>query len=263
MRLKNKKKRIGLSETMYLLLLIIIPFYSFLSKSEEWAIIFVGDSITEGGALPNPQTQAPPARAFDYVKSKSGKGMVGFSNQGHGGATTFDFLPGKDYYKNVQKAADFYEGKPHLLFSIMLGANDSAIEGTTGAPVSEGGYVSNLEMIIDSLHVAYPNSAFVLHKPLWYSSNTYNSAKYLQEGLDRIGIYGKAIDKLVAQYGKEGKNYVFVGDTNGYAYFKKNHMSKMRPQEGRQGVFYLHPNEGGSQELGILWARALLKKVLD
>lgn len=248
-----------LSNGYLLLVILVLPLFSFLSKNGDWAIVFIGDSITEAGALENAATQSPPTKAFEYLQSKSKQNVVGFSNQGHGGATTLDFLPGTGYYRKVQEATKAFSDKAKILFSLMLGTNDSAMEGTNGAPVSAENYIANLGRIIDSLHAAFPNSVFVLNKPLWYSPNTYNGAKYLQDGLDRISVYSHALDRLVDNYKKDRKDYVLIGDQNGYAYFKKNYKSDMRPQEGHQGVFYLHPNEKGSNKLGFLWGKAIMK----
>ncbi len=37
----------------------------------------------------------------------------------------------------------------------------------------------------------------------------------------------------------------------------------MRHETGKQGTFYLHPNQKGSSELGRLWADAIGKLVLS
>lgn len=62
----------------------------------------------------------------------------------------------------------------------------AACTGTNGAPVSAEQYESNMQLIIDSLCFRFPEAKVVLHYPIWYSPNTYNSAMYLKEGLKRL-----------------------------------------------------------------------------
>lgn len=220
-------------------------------------IVFIGDSITEGGK----EAGVPPVFAADFIKQKLGS-KVNFSNQGVSGTTTVDFLPSTaTYFNKVVKAADnFYADKQAtLIFSIMLGTNDSAIDGPLGSPVSSDSYGQNLKTMIDELMKRYPGSKFIIHYPLWYSSNTYNRSKYLQEGLTRLQTYFRVIDALVKNYSKINPGHVFPGDKHAFGYFKEHHLTDMQQENGQQGIFYLHPNEKGSKELGHFWSEAILK----
>ena len=69
--------------------------------------------------------------------------------------TTLDFLPvaGKQF-PNVKSAAqELSQHKGTLLFSIMLGTNDSACTGPFGAPVEPVSYYTNMKTIVDQLIV--------------------------------------------------------------------------------------------------------------
>ena len=145
------------------------------------------------------------------------------------------------------------------MFIIMLGTNDSAIRGTNGCPVAPEAYRDNLRQIIDRLLALYPNARFVVHRPIWYSPNTYNGAMYLQEGLDRLTAYYPELVALVEEYGKRFPGQVFLGDTEGYDYFRTNAEELFQAENGNAGVFYLHPNKRGAVALGELWGKAIAK----
>lgn len=213
-------------------------------------IVFVGNSITEGS-----DTQCPPPMATAIYLDSLGYDLS-YINCGRSGHTTYDFLPSSKAYKELVLATDsLYKNGGLLLFSIKLGTNDSAIEGTNGAPVSSEQYESNMQVILDSLHIAYPQSAIILHNPIWYSPNTYNSAKYLQEGLDRLKTYSTVIDRL----SRKNSSFTFVGDKSGFNIFRKKYKEYHIPQQGNEGVFYLHPNLTGARVLGNLWGKSLDK----
>lgn len=225
-------------------------------------VIYIGDSITQGVQLSDPNEQAPPATASAYIQSQQGVGKIDFSNQGHSGFTTVDFLPGTETFKQLELAASGLAGKPGLLvFSIMLGTNDSAIKGPDGSPVSPDTYYANLNAIIGTLLKDYPGCVIIIHHPTWYSPNTYNGAQYLQEGLDRLQSYFPEIKKIVDSYKGTNPGQVFVGDTKAFTYFKKTHFTTLIPENGHQGTFYLHPNEAGAKALGIFWAKAIYKDI--
>ena len=79
--------------------------------------------------------QSPPVYAGEYLKLQKNIGNVQIANQGISGFTTVDVLPAtKKAYPKVRAAADaFYADQQALLvFSVMLGTNDSAIKGPTG-----------------------------------------------------------------------------------------------------------------------------------
>ncbi len=144
-----------------------------------------------------------------------------------------------------------------LVFSIMLGTNDSAIEGPNGSPVSPENYRLNLETIINELIKKYPNCKVIINYPLWYSTNTYNGAKYLAAGLARLKTYSPEIKKLVKSYGVKQPGHVFGGDQSGFAYFEKTHLSTMKHERGHLGIFFLHPDEQGAAALGKFWGIAI------
>ena len=239
---------------MALLMLCVSAFQ--LKKDRKVNIVFIGDSITAGS---NNVTEQPSNYALIYLKSKLGTDSIKQANEGVSGKTTVDFLPKETGFKSVIRAADnFYDDiDAQLFFSIMLGTNDSAMEGPNGAPVSPGNYRLNLETIINELIKKYPNCKVVINYPLWYSTNTYNSAKYLAEGLARLKTYSPEIKKLVKAYGVTQPGHIFTGDRSGFAYFEKNHLAAMKHEEGREGTFYLHPNEQGAAALGKLWGIAI------
>jgi lysophospholipase L1-like esterase len=248
---------------IFFALFLISSLSLFAQSKKDIHIIYIGDSITQGVQLNDPATQAPPAIASDYIQKQPGTGSLDFSNQGHSGYTTVDFLPGGETFKHLEQAADGFSGKPGLLiFSIMLGTNDSAITGPNGAPVSPDAYSANLKTIIDRLLKDYPGCKVVIHLPIWYSPNTYNGALYLQEGLDRLQSYFLEIKKLVNIYAESNKGQVFVGDTKAFDYFKKTHSTNLIPENGHQGTFYLHPNTDGAKVLGIFWAKAIYKRFM-
>ena len=245
-------------------LAIAVLLCSFMTRQKQPVnIVFIGDSITHGARLKDPATQAPPYFAAAYLRQHNPDVAIQFSNQGVSGFTTVDFLPATHtvFYKVKAAADDFYANKQaQLVFSIMLGANDSAITGPHGAPVSADDYARNLRAITDSLLAAYPNCKVVINHPLWYSPNTHNNgAAYMQEGFNRILSYQPQIDQLVKQYGKTHKGHVFIGDKKGYNYFKSNYLTDFWPENGKDGVFYLHPNEKGAAALGELWGEAIAK----
>jgi len=222
-------------------------------------IVFIGNSITYGSKLSDPQTQAPPVIACQYLRQQPGIGTVAFSNQGHSGFTTVDFLPatGRPFRQVVQAARDFTDKQALLIFSIKLGTNDSAITGPNGAPVSAEDYEKNLKIITDSLLKQFPGCIVVYQRPLWYSPNTYNGAKYLQEGLDRLQSYFPKLDELASAYALSNPNRVFLGDSDAFAWFKSNYLTDLTPEDGHQGTFYLHPNQKGAFALGTFWGKAV------
>lgn len=225
-------------------------------------IVFIGNSITQGVQLTNAAAEAPPATTVAYLQKQKNLGTVCFSNQGHSGFTTLDFLPGTDTFTKVEEAAHAFTNKNALLiFSLKLGTNDSAIRGPHGAPVAPEDYQKNLKTIADKLLTDFPEALIIFQHPLWYSPNTYNGAQYLQEGLSRLQSYVPMIDGLVKAYALTNPKHVFVGDTEAFAYFQKNHLTDLIPENGHQGTFYLHPNKKGAEALGIFWGKAINKIV--
>ena len=189
-------------------------------------IVFIGNSITFGAGLPKPVHDAPPVKAALFLSKCPEVASVKYSNRGQSGCTTVDYLPDTNtLFPWAVRAADKFKDETwaDLVFSIMLGTNDSAIEGTNGCPVT----------------------------------NTYNGAKYLEEGLRRLQDYYPQIQRLVDYYASHFPGQVFLGDTKGFDYFKENHLTDFQAEKGNAGVFYLHPNEKGAVRLGELWSEAI------
>lgn len=248
-------------KTIYIITIIII--ISLQAQAQKLAIVFIGNSITQGKGGPN--GFPPPTHAVNYLKEQKGVQDVLFANLGRSGSTTLDWLPGSGkYFVKVIEAADslFLKKDHQLVFSMKLGTNDSAIQGPNGSPVSKEDYKKNMQTIISTLLKKYPGSKVVVHHPIWYSTNTYNGSKYLQEGLDRLETYIPEIDGMISDYKTSDPGRVFKGDTRAFKYFKKHYLKLLKPEKGQQGTFYLHPNEEGVVVLGKFWGKAIEKRIL-
>jgi lysophospholipase L1-like esterase len=234
------------------------------APASTFDVVFIGDSITYGVGVPNRDTQAAPViAAQDLQKQLGGNAAVYMSNQGQNGHTTVDFLPGGGDFSGVEAAAKgLVAGHPgQLVFSIMLGTNDSANRGPNGSPVSAVDYAHNLEQIINKLLAEFPDGKFVINHPTWYSPNTHNGSDYEGDSAaNRLKSYFPAIDLLVADYASSHPNHVYVGDTQAYDYFA-SHQEELNGENGQKGTFYLHPNVRGAQSLGGFWAAALADKL--
>jgi len=252
------RKLLPHSRIVLFLSLFLSRFFAFGQAQNDVHIIYIGDSITQGVQMDDPANNAPPAAATAYFQSLYKKGHVDFSNQGHSGFTTLDFLPGTETFTQVEKSASELSTRPGLLiFSIMLGTNDSAVKGTHGAPVSPDSYFANMTIIVSRLLKDFPGCRIIIQHPIWYSPNTYNGAQYLQEGLNRLQSYFPVIEKLSKNY----NGRLMIGDTEAFNYFKETHLTTLIPEEGHQGTFYLHPNQAGAKILGEFWAKAIYKSI--
>jgi alpha-galactosidase len=219
-------------------------------------ILFIGDSITAGLS----EEEAPPVSSAAWLRQHGPGKMVFAANLGRGGHTTVDVSPdtGTDFVEIEHAATQLQSTHPgRLVFSVMLGTNDSAVYGPLGSPVSSEQYRKNLVTILDRLLKDYPGCSVILHRPIWYSPNTYNGSRYLAEGLQRLESYFPEIDTILAHYQKTRPNHVFRGDTKSFEFFKENHKLYMTPEQGEQGTFYLHPNKQGAELLGRFWAEAI------
>lgn len=227
-------------------------------KAQETHIIFIGNSITQGVILKEPQTASPPAQTMTWLAAQSDRPFE-FTNCGVSGRTTVNFLPAKDAeYRSVVAAADAAQAKgARLLFSVMLGTNDSAVRGPLGAPVLPEQYYTNMKAITDALLQRYPGATIVLHHPIWYSPSTHNNSTYLREGLERLNSYFPMLRQLVADYAPACPGQVLLGDTLAYGHFRENE-KLFFAEEGKAGTFYLHPNEEGAKVLGSFWGKAIL-----
>jgi lysophospholipase L1-like esterase len=244
--------------------LLLFSYNCFAQNKQErkLCIVFIGNSITEGKGGPN--SDPPPTNTANYLREQKGITDVLFANAGKSGCTTVDFLPGVGkQFVNVIRAADTLSLRKdyQLLFSMKLGTNDSAIEGPNGAPVSKEDYRKNMETIINTLLDKYPGAMVVVHHPIWYSTNTYNRSRYLKEGLERLESYMPQIDQLVKTYQTTAPGRVFKGDTKAFDHFRKNYLKLLKPENGQQGTFYLHPNEEGVAVLGKFWGKAIAKAI--
>ena len=97
-------------------------------------IVFVGNSITYGATLPDREIQNPCVQAAEELRQLTGR-EVTMRNCGHSGMTTHNFLPGGNLFAECLAAGEELSLRPGtLVFSIMLGTNDSAQRGPTGSP---------------------------------------------------------------------------------------------------------------------------------
>ncbi|WP_025765116.1 GDSL-type esterase/lipase family protein [Dyadobacter tibetensis] len=230
-------------------------------EASKLAIVFIGNSITQGKG--GPEGSPPPTHAVHYLKQKRGLSDLPYINVGRSGSTTVDWLPEtKKFFSLALNAADSLSKLPGygLVFSLKLGTNDSAMKGPNGAPVSGTTYRQNITKIIDTLLQRYAGSEVILHHPIWYSTNTYNTSMYLEEGLERLNSYIPILDELVLSYRDRFPGRVHLGDTKAYKYFKKN-PQYFKNEQGQQGIFHLHPNEAGTKVLGEFWGKAIHRRI--
>lgn len=239
------------------LLLVISMFTAF---AGDLKIVFIGNSITYGAHLDDKVNDAPPVKAARYISELSGR-RVDVRNCGVSGKTTLDFLPvtQTQFPKVVAAARELTANGGDLLFSISLGTNDSASSTAFGAPVVKEGYYTNLKAIVDELLRLFPDSKVVIQQPIWYSPNTYNKARYLKAGLERLQTYFPMIPMLVEHYASACPGHVFMGDTEAFAFFRDNYLENFTPENGNAGVFYLHPNREGAEKLARYWAKAIAR----
>jgi lysophospholipase L1-like esterase len=232
-------------------------------KNLDLDIVFIGNSITHGANLENPEKQAPPVIASEILRKMAGIHSVSFSNQGRSGFTTVNYLPSSSTFAEViQATRQLHTNHNHILiFSIKLGTNDSAIQGPLGAPVSKEDYLKNMKSIVDELLKQFPDSKIVLQQPIWYSPNTYNGAKYLAEGLERLQSYFPELKSMVKSYSETNKNHVYLGSQEAFDYFRKNYLTDLVAENGNQGIFYLHPNPKGAAKLAEFWAESIYQTI--
>ena len=232
-----------------------------LNAQEKIRVACVGNSITYGALHADRNLTSPPAVATREASKKIPQ-ISGQNNCGRSGATTVDFLPALNRdFRRVEKAiADFksQEGGENatFVFSIMLGTNDSASTGPTGAPVSNEDYKKNLLTIVARCRELCPGAIFVLQRPVWYSPNTYNGARYLVAGLNRVTDYVNILVELA----NENKD-IFLGDCDSYDLMKLEYKKYMFAEPGNAGTFYLHPNEAGAAKMGKNWAKAIVAAI--
>lgn len=222
-------------------------------------LVFIGNSITYGAQIDH-DTQAPPVRVGERLKAKGYE--VEMRNCGVSGSVTADWLPRFNtwMFQRMVKAADeLSQLDGTMVFSIMLGTNDSSIE----CRVSPSQYYANMKEIVDYLIAHYPKAMIVVNYPIWYSSHTYNGARYLHEGQDRLKTYLPVIDKLCNYYRTSGYNQVCQGSRHTYSYFENRSDLFVAENSalGQSLKFYLHPNAEGAWRLSKFWTRSILKAV--
>ena len=229
-------------------------------------IVYIGNSITQGVQLVNPGDEAPPAIASKYLVMQKRVGKVDFINRGRSGYTTVDFLPSPAgaLIQVIDATRQLHRDPQRLLvFSISLGTNDSAEKGPNGSPVDPVVYQQNMKSIADKLLSDFPGCKIFFQQPIWYSTNTYNGSRYMEEGLARLQKYFPELKSLVAKYSQTNPGQVFMGDLKGFSYFRKNHLTDLIPESGNAGTFYLHPNKKGADVLGKLWGKAIYKNLFN
>lgn len=223
-------------------------------------IVYIGNSITQGVQLEDPASEAPPACATKYIRTLRGVESANFLNRGRSGFTTVNFLPVPDgeLSKVTYAVKTFHTDNSRLLvFSIMLGTNDSAEEGPRGAPLWPEQYHINMKAITDKLLSEFPGCKVIYQQPIWYSETTYNRSRYLKAGLERLQSYFPELKALVKEYSVLKPGKVYMGDTRAFDYFKTNFSTELITESGNAGVFYLHPNKKGAESLGRFWAEGI------
>lgn len=220
-------------------------------------LIFIGDSIT--------WHKTPANSAGEFLRTCEGIGEVRVCNEAHNGHTTLNYLPENGpNEQGIRQAWESLGGETNgnlIVFSIMLGTNDSAFKGPLGAPVATTNYHANLKLLIERWHKLAPGAIFVVNYPIWYSSNTHNGACYLQDGQDRLRSYFPEIKSLVAEFAQTLPGKVFEGSDEGWEYFEKTHLETMGHEKGPAGVFFLHPNRNGGMQLGKFWGKVIYRCV--
>lgn len=227
-------------------------------KAHTCNLIFIGNSITAGALHADKNKTAPPVFVADFVGKKLSTD-VHFRNCGRSGATTVDFLPSqKRDFVRVERAIEEIKALSYepIIFSIMLGTNDSANFGPNGSPVSNADYKSNLMTMIARIRELCPNAIFVLQRPIWYSPNTHNASQYLVAGQKRMVAYTDVLIEIANE-----NDDIYLGDCYAFDYFGSKYRKYMFAEDGKAGVFYLHPNEAGAKKLAQFWADAIVEVV--
>lgn len=109
-----------------------------------------------------------------------------------------------------------------------------------------------MKVIIDELIRRFPTCKIIVNYPLWYSPNTHNGSRYLEEGMTRLRSYYPIIDALVAEY-----DQVYAGERGVWEFFENNR-PLFTAERGNSGTFYLHPNAEGAVHLAEIWTQSLL-----
>ncbi|MBO4593589.1 MAG: lipolytic protein G-D-S-L family [Bacteroidaceae bacterium] len=224
-------------------------------------IVFIGNSITYGAEI-NHNTEAPPVRVGEMLTAEGYD--VNVSNCGVSGSTTVDWLPERNsriFQRMIGAADEFAVKDGALVFNMMLGTNDSAIDCCTGSPVAAADYINNVRKIVDYLLQRYPSAKIIVNYPLWYHPHTYNGARYLHQGLERLRTYLPQIDALCKDYKKAKPQRVFQGSRKTFKTFENTTDLFVAENSALgQGLkFYLHPNQKGAIVLARFWSESIKK----
>jgi lysophospholipase L1-like esterase len=219
-------------------------------------LVYLGDSITASTSMP--EDVRPPQMCTKALQAKFAGVSFFMSAQGHGGHTTGDFLPKEgattgDFAEAETAAKKLQIDHPGLLvFSMMLGTNDSANSGHTGSPASAETYKANVKKIADALIAEFPGCKIVLQQPIWRSTPPDEGTDKGQAVVDRLNSYFPILAAIPAEY---PSGQVALGDTKAYAAFEADPTTLLRDQKNPQGIpFRLHPNPQGSAMLAKFWA---------
>jgi lysophospholipase L1-like esterase len=228
-------------------------------------LVCIGDSITECHGIPDRDHNSSPA----VLAKALGEGLgatVYLVNAGISGTTTADWSGPTGLLVRGPRSAEALAAKlaadhpgAKLVYSIMLGTNDSANKGTRGAPISAERYGTEMNRIVATLEQDHPDCLIFLHHPTWYSKNTHNNADYEGDSAhDRLRSYFPVLDGIAAADAKQPKRHVYLGDTLAYDHFAAAYLTELSPQKGKNGTFYLHPNQTGAESLGKFWAAPIV-----
>jgi lysophospholipase L1-like esterase len=168
-------------------------------------IVYIGNSITQGSQQAEQAGETPPAYSTKHIRTLKGVESAVYLNRGKSGYTTVNFLPAAngELTKVIEATVSFHTDKTRLLvFSISLGTNDSAEEGPKGSPLWPEEYHTNIKAITDKLLEEFPGCRVVYQQPIWYSETTYNRAKYLKAGLERLQTYFPELKSLAEEYSR-------------------------------------------------------------
>lgn len=231
-------------------------------EAKRVEVFFIGNSITFEAWMEKPQETAPPAFACRALAKAMSDKSIRCHNMGVSETTTTDWLPTTNTFlrTTLDSAAKVAPNAEALVFSLCLGTNDSADDGTNIPAKSAEAYAANMKAIADTLIRLFPESRVVVNAPMWYSANTYNGARYLQSGQRRLRTYCNVIEDIVLSFRQDKNENVYLGDTTAWSTFA-HRTDLFIPEAGQAGVFHLHPNISGAEILGNLWAKGLARAV--
>lgn len=217
-------------------------------------IVFIGDSITSGYLMKDPVRDAPPVYAAAWLKGQSGITNVLFRNCGKPGYRTDQFLPDRlnSAWSEVKQAGESFRNVPGtLVFSVMLGANDSAGYNDTGIHPPER-FKADLNALVKALCVSFPKAIIVIHHPTGYTKapGTYP---------ETLALYKSEIDSLVEEMAVTHPGRVFLGDVEAWAFFDGNRETHWFREMRENVPYHVHPNERGAAVIGQLWGEAIAR----